>query len=218
MATSRIAPFAGIAFVVLYVIAWFVSQSPDSDDSAATIAAYYGDKDHRVWMIVSAYAFIVAGLLFLCFLAGLRGRLRAAEGGDGTLSDFSFAAGILFVALLIAGALALAAVPAAISFGGADRPADGDVVNFIQSAGYGLILVGGMLSAAAMIVAASIVVLRTQVLPAWTAWLGFVAALLLLPAVLWFPQIALLVWVTAISIALLGSAQSAVVSPAAPST
>jgi hypothetical protein len=203
MATSRVAPFAGIAFVVLFVVAWFISQSPDSDDSSATIAAFYADEDKRVLMIVSAYLFIVAGLLFLWFLAGLRGRLRAAEGGDGTLSAFAFAAGIIFVGLLIAGALMLASVPAGISFGGADNPTNGETVNFIQSAGFGMILVGGMLSAAAMIVATSLLTLRTQVLPSWSAWLGFLAALALLFAVIWIPQIALVVWVIAISIVLL---------------
>jgi MFS family permease len=203
MRTARAAPIAGLAFVVCYVVAWFISQSPDSDDSSATIAAYYADKDHRVLMIVSAYLFIVAGLLFLGFLAGVRARLRAGEGEDGALAAFSFAAGIVFVGLLCAGALTLAAVPAGISFGGAETPTDGQTVNFIQSAGFGMILVGGMLAAAAMIAATSLLTLRTNILPRWSAWLGFVAALALLFAVIWIPQIALLIWVIAISVVLL---------------
>jgi hypothetical protein len=156
-------------------------------------------------MIVSAYIFIAAGLLFLWFLAGLRGRLRAAEGGDGTCSALAFAAGIIFVGLLIAGALTLASVPAGISLGGADAPTNGETVNFIQSAGFGMILVGGMLSAAAMIAATSLLTMRTQVLPRWSAWLGFVAAFVLLFAVIWIPQVALLIWVIAISVVLLRS-------------
>ena len=48
-----------------------------------------------------------------------------------------------------------------------------------------------------MIDAASVLILRTGVLPAWIAWLGFVAAVVLLIAFLVFPIVALLVWVGA---------------------
>ena len=54
-----------------------------------------------------------------------------------------------------------------------------------------------------MIDAASVLILRTGVLPAWIAWLGFVAAVVLLIAFLVFPIAALLVWVGVVSLALL---------------
>jgi MFS family permease len=201
---SRIAALAGIGFVVLYVAAWFVSQSPDSDDASAQIAAYYSDKDHRTLMIVSAYLFVAAGLLFLYFLAGLRARLlEGATHAADAWGTFIVTAGAVFVGLLVVGAMAIASVPASMSFGGADAPERGDLVTVIQSAGYGMILVGAMLSAAAMIAATSLLTLRTGTLPRWSAWLGLAAAVLLLFAVVWFPQIVLLIWVLAISVILL---------------
>jgi hypothetical protein len=115
------------------------------------------------------------------------------------------AAGAVFVGLVVAGAMTLAAVPASISFdssAGAGVPRSGDVVSIVQSAGYGMILVGGMLSAAATIGMASLLTLRTGALPRWTAWLGLVAAVVLLFAVVWVPQIALLVWVLAVCVVL----------------
>jgi MFS family permease len=201
---SRSAALAGIVFVVLYVAAWFVSQSPDTDDSSAQIAAYYTDKGHRTMMVVAAYLFVAAGLVFLCFLAGLRARLFAgATHPEGPWGTFIVTAGAVFVGLLIVGAMAVAAVPASMSLGGDRAPEGGDVVTVIQSAGYGMMLVGGMLSAAVMIAAVSLLTLRTETLPRWSAWLGLVVAVLLLFAVVWFPQIALLIWVLAISVILL---------------
>jgi hypothetical protein len=197
--SARWAPLTGIAFVVLYVVGILLTRIPDSNDPLEQISAYYGtDKGNRVQTIVAAYVLIAAGLLFLGFLSSLRSRLRTAEGEDGTLTSVAFAAGILFVGLFVAGVLAIAAVPGSISFGGAEAPS-GDVVNTFQSLGYGLILIGAMLSAAVMIFATSIVTLRTHVLPAWSAWLGFVAAIALLFAALWIPQIALLIWTLAVS-------------------
>lgn len=200
MRSTRTASVAGISFVVVYIAAWLVSRSPDSNDPSATIARYYLDKDNRVMEIVSAYLFVVAGLFFLCFMAGLRGRLRSAEGGDATATSIAFGSAIVFAGLLVAGAMSLAAVPAGMSFGGTNPPSGGDVINFLQSAGYGMILVGGMLFAAVTIAATSIVSLRTSVFPRWTAWLGFLCAVALLFAVVWLPQIALLIWVLVISI------------------
>ncbi len=201
---SRWAPLAGIAFVVVYVVGMFVARTPDSSDPAGKITAYYGsDKGHRVQMIVAAYLLIAAGLLFLWFLSALRNRLRAAEGGGATLPSIVFATGILFVGLLAAGALALAAVPGSMSFGQAKVAPGADVVNTLQSLGWGLILLGAMLSAAVMIFVTSILTLRTRALPAWSAWLGFVAAIALVFAVVWIPQVALLIWALAISIAML---------------
>jgi hypothetical protein len=216
---SRWAPIAGIAFVVLYVFAMFAAKTPDSSDPADTIAAYYPDsKSHRVWMIAAAYILIAAAMLFLWFLSGLRSRLRAAEGTDGTLSTLAFAAGVLFVGLVSVGGLALASVPASISFAENKVPVSADTIEILMSLGYGAILVGGMLSAAVMIFTISVLTLRTGVLPKWSAWVGFLAAIALLFAVIWIPQIALLIWTLCVSGAMLArpaAATQAVPSPTA---
>jgi len=212
---SRWAPISGIAFVVLYVFAVFAAKTPDSSDPADTIAAYYPDsKNHRVWMIVAAYVLIGAAMLFLWFLSGLRSRLRAAEGEDGTLSTLAFAAGVMFVTLVSIGGLALASVPASISFAENKVPVGADTIEILMSLGYGAILVGGMLSAAVMIFTISVLTLRTGALPRWSAWVGFLAAIALLFAVIWLPQIALLIWTLCVSIAML--ARPAVTTQAVP--
>ena len=218
MRSTRGAALAGFSFVVVYVVAWIVSRSPDSDDPAAQIAAYYTDKSNRVLEVVSAYLFVVAAILFVCFVAGLRARLRPAEGGEATVTSIAYGGSLVFAGLLIGGAMLLAAVPAGMALGGIRAPDGGDVINFVQSAGYGMILVGAMLVAAATIVAASFVAMRTAALPRWSAWLGFVCAFVLLFAVVWLPQIALLVWVAAVSVVLLRAPSRATAPVAAPAT
>jgi hypothetical protein len=216
---SRWAPISGIAFVVVYIVAMFVAKAPDSSDPAETIAAYYTDsKSHRVSMIVAAYVLIGAAMLFLWFLSGLRSRLRAAEGSDSTLSTFAFAAGVIFVGLISVGGLALASVPASISFAENRVPVGADTIEIFMSLGYGAILVGGMLSAAVMIFAISVLTLRTGALPRWSAYVGFLSAIALLFAVIWIPQIALLIWTLCVSGAMLArpaEATQAVPTPTA---
>jgi hypothetical protein len=212
---SRWAPISGIAFVVVYIVAMFVAKTPDSSDPAEKIAAYYPDsKSHRVSMIVAAYVLIGAAMLFLWFLSGLRTRLRAAEGSDGTLSTLAFAAGVLFVGLVSVGGLALASVPASMSFAENHVTVGADTIEILMSLGYGAILVGGMLSAAVMIFAISVLTLRTGALPKWSAWVGFLAAIALLFAVIWIPQIALLIWTLCVSGAML--ARPAMTTQAVP--
>jgi hypothetical protein len=218
MRGTRTAALAGFSFVVVYVVAWVISRSPDSDDPAAQIAAYYSDKSNRVLEVVSAYLFVVAAILFVCFVAGLRGRLRPAEGGEATATTIAYGGALVFAGLLIGGAMMLAAVPAGMALGGIDAPDGSDVINFVQSAGYGMILVGGMLFAATTIVAISLVSMRTAALPRWSAWLGLLCAFVLLFAVVWLPQIALLVWVIAISVAMLRAPSRATAPVAAPAT
>jgi hypothetical protein len=202
MSGSRFAPFTGVLFVVLWVAATLVSRSPDGAEGAASAAAYYSDSSNRVMMVVGTYMFVAAALVFLCFLVSLRGRLQAAEGGDAPLTTLAFASGAVSVALMLAGILALAAVPAGVALGGVDAPTDGNITLFTQQIGFAMILVGAMIPAALSIFTTSVITRRTGALPGWTAWLGFLAAIALLFAAVWIPQIALLIWVIAIGIAL----------------
>jgi len=214
---ARWSPLSGIVFVAAYILGMVLTKAPDSSDPAETIAAYYPDhKGHRVQMIIAAYVLIGAALLFLWFVSGLRSRLRAAEGGTGTLSALAFAAGILFVGLLSVGALALAAPPSSMSFGQSSVSPGADVVVTVQSLGWEAILIGGMLAAAVMIFTTSILTLRTHLLPAWTAWVGFLAAIALLFAAVWIPQIALLIWMLVVSGAMLARPGAAMQAAPAP--
>lgn len=211
-------PLAGIAAAVTFFVGVIVTtNSPDTDDSNAKVLAWYADHGHRVGVIVGAFILAFFGLFLLWFTAGVRERLRAAEGPGGRLGDVALGGGILCVASVWVGAAALAAIPAGVSLGGSPQLTDADLARFLPSAGFGAILLFGMFGAIALIDAVSIVIWRTGALPRWLAWLGFVCGVLLLFGVVFVPMIALPIWLIAISVVLLRSGSTAT-EPAAPAT
>lgn len=212
MSGSRLGPWAAVLFVALWIAATFVSRTPDGGEGASGAADYYAKSGNRVMTVVAAYLFVLAALVFLGFLVCLRGRLAAAEGGDGPLTTLAFASGAIATAMILVGTFAMAAVPAGVEFGGLDAPVDGEVTLFIQQMGWGAILVGAMFPAALTIFVTSIIARRTGALPDWIVWLGYAAAFVLLFAAIWIPQIALLIWVLAVGLALRKPAPAAAAS------
>jgi hypothetical protein len=200
---SRWSPLGGIIFVILLVIGvGLIGDHPDPDASEQEIADYLGDSGAHTRNIIGAYLWVLAGIGFLWFLTGLRGALRAAEGAAGTLSNLGFGAGVVFTALLMAAGPAIAAVAAAIEF--RDAPvADPDFVRVLPQMGYGILLLGGGFTAIVLLLTTSAITLQTGVFPQWLAWLGIVAAIVLLFAIIFLPMIALLIWVLAVSVVLL---------------
>src|SRR3954466_1576373 len=89
-AIDRLAPLTGLVFAALLVIVRVVEGSglPDADASAASVVSYW--TQHQSEQITVAVLASFAAV-FLVFFAGvLRGVLREAEGGGGTLSAISF--------------------------------------------------------------------------------------------------------------------------------
>ncbi len=152
-------------------------------------------------MIATAYVMTASGLSFLVFLHGLRNRLVLAEGDAGTMSRLVFACGILLVAMLFILAASAAAVAGGAAF--QDEPVDAGVARFLPHVGFASFLIAGLLSGALLIVVTSVLTLTSRVFPVWLAWLGFLAAVILLFGVFFIPSIALLVWVLAVSIVML---------------
>jgi hypothetical protein len=196
-------PTAGVLAAITFLVGVvMVSNSPDSDDNNAQIIEWYADHGHRVTVIVGAFILAFCGLFLLWFAAGLRQRLRLAEGGEGRLSNVALGGAVLLIGLLWVGASLLAAIPAAESLGGVNALTVSDVGRFLPQAGFGAILLFSMFGAIAMIDATSVVIWRTDVLPRWLAWLGFVCGVVLLFGVVFLPMIALPIWLIATSIVL----------------
>ena len=197
-------PIAGVLAAVTFVLGLlFVSNSPDGSDTDAQVLAWYEHNGkHRPGIIIGAFLLACCGLLFLWFVTGLYQRLRAAEGPGGRLATFAAGGALLFVALLWVGGAALAAVPAAQAFGGEPPLSVADVARIVPNIGFGAILLFGAFGAIALIVATSILVIRTGILPKWFAWLGFAASVALLFGVLFIPMVALPIWLLAGSVIL----------------
>ncbi len=201
--SGRLAALSGVAFVVLFVTGMAMFDLPGHDDLDQALNSFYADAGNRTRVIVGAYLLGGAGLLFLWFAYYLRGRLQIAEREAGGLSGLGFASAVVFVMLLFSvGATQGPTYAASINF--YDEP-QAELSRIIPHQAYGA-LAYGFLAAALCVATTSLTIRATGVFPRWLAWVGFVAAVLLLPGLLFVPifmsAIALLAWVLAVSFAL----------------
>jgi hypothetical protein len=203
---ERWGPLAGIAFVVLFVVGFSLNNMPSADDSVGKITSFYNDSGDRAQLIISSYVLWLAALFFFWFVASLRARLLAVEGAPGRLTSITFGGGLVFIALLMAAAACFASIAGDITFGGDDfGGANGTFLvgaRFIPELGFPLLLIGGAFAAIAMVDAASILIVRTGMLPSWIGYFGFVAAVGLLFAGFFLPILLFLLWVLFASIAM----------------
>ncbi len=196
-------PLSGIVFVVLMLTgAFFLTDLPKADASAQEIAGYLADSENHTRNIIGAYLWVLGGLAFLGFVAGLRSVLRRAEGEPGTLSSLVFGAGVVFTAAWSASAVTLAAVAYAVEFSDA-RVSDPDLVRVLPQLGSLLLLLGGGFAGILLLLATAALIFRTGVLPRWLAWLGIVVAIALVVDVTYMNILPFVGWVLVASIALL---------------
>ena len=212
---ERWAPVGGILFVLLMVVgSLFIADVPSPDATERQIADYLADGDNHTRNIIGVYLWVVGALAFLWFLMRLRTDLRSAEGGTGAISTLAFGAGVAFAAVWMVSAAAYASVAFAVGLG--DAPvSDPDFVRVLPAFGGLLLLLGGGFAGALVIVAASVVTLRTGVFPRWLAWLGIVAAVALLFDATYLNILPLWVWVFVASIVMLRR-REAVATPIGP--
>ena len=177
---ERWAPIGGIAFVVLMVVgSMLISDVPAADATAQQIAGYLADSGNHARNIIGAYLWLIGALAFLWFLVRLRNDIRRAEGGMGSRSSLAFGAGVTFTAVWLVSGAAFVAVPYAIEL--MDAPiSDPDLVRLLPSTGRLLLLHGAGFAALLVVLATSVAIFRTGVFPRWLAWLGIVAAIVLL--------------------------------------
>ena len=203
MFNHRWTALSGIVFVGLMLTgASFILDVPKADASAQEIAGYLADSDNLMRTIVGAYLWVLGGLAFLGFVAGLRTVLRRAEGDPGTLSSLVFGAGVAFTAVWSVSAVALATVAYAVGISGAPV-SDPDVVRVLPQMGSLLLLLGGGFAGILLLLASSIVIYRTAVLPRWLAGFGILVAIALAFDVTYMNIVPLLAWVAGASIVLL---------------
>jgi Domain of unknown function (DUF4386) len=203
MVRQRWAALSGIVFVVLMLTgAFFVTDVPEADASASDIASYLADSENHTRNIIGAYVWVLGGLAFLGFVAGLRAVLRRAEGEPGTLSSLVFGAGVVFTAVWSVSAVAISAVAYSVEF--SDAPvSDPDLVRVLPQLGSLLLLLGGGFAGILLLLATSILIFRTSVLPRWLAWFGILVAIALVFDVTYTNILPFVAWVAAASIALL---------------
>lgn len=205
---ERIAAATGIGFVVLFVAGGILigGAGGDTGDPAVVVAKRLLDSDVRVY--VGGTLLGVASAALIWFAGSLRAALRRAEGGAGRLSAVAFGAAVAHAAVLVTGAT----LGAAAVFELADYQKSPETARAIYSIGGTLALLGSSAPFGAMLAAASVVALRTGVLPSWLAWPGAVVGVLMaLGWLIWpiavFGHMLALLWTLVTSIILVRRAQ-----------
>jgi hypothetical protein len=157
---------AGIVTVLsLAAASVLVRHSPSTDQPTGDVTGYF--TNHRPSALLAAYLLGFGATVLLFFVGALRELLGRDEDRHG-LADVALAAGVTLVAVVVVGAATLAVL--------AFRP---DTTPAAARALYdanGLLIAFASFPAAAFLSSASVVVLRSRVLPSWLGWAGLLVA------------------------------------------
>lgn len=200
--SARTAGIAGILFAILLAFGMVLTGDASSVATDQEAIKFYADSGNRAEMIIGAYAIVVSMLCFLPFLLHMRDRLAGAP-KSAAFAPIAYSAGLLFVAMAMVGAIALAWLPAGVDFGSAPVPENADLARFAPQLGFGFLMVAGGLSAVVTFGAAAIGALRAHLGPSWLAWSGLVVAILQIAAITWFALLLVPVWTLVSSILLI---------------
>src|SRR4051812_26441203 len=199
--TDRWGPLTGVAGIALLVIGFFVAgSSPDTQGPDAKIVNYYTSNSHQSKNLIGWLITLVGILLLLAFVAALRSRLTAAEGGVGRFAAAAFAGGIAS-AIGLAAAFSMFVAPAVAADDTSRFHLDPNLYRLISDLGYEFWVLAGV-GGALVVWSTMVVTFRTGVLPRWFGWLSAVVGLFALAAVVFLPMFVYLGWIVLVSILL----------------
>ena len=192
---DSVGALSGIIFAALLFVGVGMSmggESHEPSDSSAQIARTFVERSERVQD--GAMIHLVGLVFFFGFLAYLRRRLQQAEGAGGWLASSAYGGGLVTAAmllLLVSMELATTAVPG-------DEDTQVAKVFVVYLWNFIWVLAPPMI---ALVLGASLVIVRYAALPRWTGWLGFPVALTLLMP--WIGLPVAVAWVLLVSAVLL---------------
>jgi hypothetical protein len=177
-AAMRLGGISGILFVVLFVPSYLSPpDTPVPNSAPQDVIDYFSSRQDGI-LFINGLLLIFAAFFFVWFLGVLHSTLREAEGEGLGFSSVSLAGGVMFIALMLAGAAVEIVYPASLArFENFQQDAQ---LGFLSLALSGWMYRFAFVGMTALIGAASVVVLRTGFLPRWLAWGGLVAALVAL--------------------------------------
>ena len=202
-------PWGGALFAVMFPVSLVLGTSPDIHSSSQTTIDYYtaGADKFKSMAAWGVAAFSVVALIW--FVAGLTARLRARGCDHQQARLVTLSAGLVVATATIASAVKAAPAGDLLmdneNRAGQFGKLTPTFVDFarITSSLYDWILFFGLgLGAAALVLTVTLADRRARVLPRWLRTLGYPAAPIL--AVLaWFNVVLFLLWVGAVSAAVL---------------
>ncbi len=195
------AAIAGVIYAALTLAALLLfRQLPDLSLSDQAISIWFDDEGHRSTLVLALSLVSMSSVAFLWFVAVIRRRIGDRE--DRFFATVFLGSAILYLGTYIAGAVALAAPAVAFSILD-DAAVESGSVTLMAGIAAGMLLVVGPRIQAVFIFATSTLILRTEAMPSWLAYVGYVAGLVLFvmplvlePIVVGFPLWVLIVSVT----------------------
>jgi hypothetical protein len=187
------AALGGVLYVVLFVVGTIllVGDEPDGDASPAEVVKWYSDSGHRDRISVG---WVVVGLglfFFLWFLSALRQALIRLV-GNGFLTTLATVGGAVYAALAFAGISVNMAIKT-MSDDTYHHEVYPPLIHAANDAGYVLHSAGGA-GIGALMIAASLAVVQTRVLPVWLGWVGVAAGIIALASIVFFPWFLIALW------------------------
>jgi hypothetical protein len=199
------AAIAGIVFVVLYVISFYLlAKTPLGNATDAEIIAYYGDGTNLTLTLAGMLIMPFVGIAFLYFMVLLRATSRATGlRASRVLGNAQLATGTIFIALLFTATAGLAATPAAMRF--ASMQTDPVAARVLPIFSMTVLLGFGMRMASMFVFTSSSIGRATGLIPKWFSYVGYGVGLVLLFAFTVAAWFALLfaIWVLAVCIVIL---------------
>ncbi|MDX6286935.1 MAG: hypothetical protein QOG53_2420 [Frankiales bacterium] len=197
---SKIGPIAGIVFVILFVLSFFLYHTPDSKASDAKWLSWWQDSGHRHQAFIASLAMALAAVAFLWLAGALRRRLGAALGADA-----SYGGGVAVGVICLIAAVGAGSVAVAHDLADVPIPKDVDLLRYADGGYYGFIFLALPFAAAAFLIPLFSALGRSGVLPAWLRVAALVVGIICLsgPFLFIVPIVLFLLWVLIASIALL---------------
>lgn len=202
--SQRWLPLSGVAFVVLFVVAFFIAgSSPDTSGSGGTnakIAAYLAKTSNFHHNIAALLMAFVALLLLACFFSALRDAITGF-GEHTTSATLAFGAGLLSLTLLLI-STTMFIVPVLAAHDARPAPLDPNIYRLTQDCGFALWIAAGGFGGLA-IFATSAATFTGSVFPRWFAWFGVVCGILALLSFFFLPMFVYWLWILVASVMLL---------------
>jgi hypothetical protein len=200
--TPRAAAIAGIVFAVLLSVSLVLIRLALIASADQRVAgAWVTNSVHRDMVVIALNLIPYAGIAFLWFIGVVRDRMGQHE--DRFFASVVLGSGLLFVAMLFAGAAVAGGTIAALA--NASGSLSNGAWQLNREVTHSLLTIYAMRMAAVFTISTATMALRIAILPRWIALLGYACAIVLLFSAGFVPWTELLFpgWVLVVSLYIL---------------
>jgi chromate transport protein ChrA len=220
MSWKRIAPYAGIAFVVFFAASVTVSTVPKDTASDHAWLAAYATHSKQAGHLATGILLVLAALSLMTFLTHIWMRVGEADASRAVSPLPVVAAGVAAACIAAGGVMMAAASGSALLY---SQPLPGvDVLRLGNDVGFAMVGVAGMFAASLSIACLSVQARAAGLFGTRLAGFSLAVAVVLLASIAFMPIVALLVWLITVTVRLARRAgapplvRSGIPDPAAP--